>query len=335
MDKHLTRREFTLASIAALALASCPLKMSICSPQQNYAPPTPILPPLDLKEDGRRLIDKDLSALVEFADKYRRQHLTNQEDAKIVNILYPGSAFDMSSLEIGLQLLYHSPLEQVKIVHTELGNIDSFEDIGGWHEGLIHLDGMIQSGLESLVEKGHIKTVKRQVKEDSPWKRQDVPSSAVIEYELSVPVGTKIKKLTFTLAHNTFEDRYEPTAKELAVYSPKLVADARGGYWPKETKPEERYPTYFSQAQFDEADIVLSKMSGDQSLLWFDYVRALTNTKQRKQKVLLTEHPETLGKVQKSLPGYKTKVDNFGDREYGYCFGDDPCNVGTLLVVPQ
>lgn len=272
--------------------------------------------------------------LAEFAAWYHRNYvstpLSAPTDKRVTTILYPGSNSDSTPLEIGFQLLHRSSMDTVRFIYTEIGEYE--QELPVWHEGIADLDGKIKEGLGTLVKTGLVQKIRTSIRDDHPWKRHDVPNSGVIEYELDVPVGGKIKKLTLILGYNTFENRPEPTAEEKQTFSPTLIAKARENYWPLPTEEGKIYPTYFNQDQFDQADIILSKQCGDFGLLQFDYVRALHHTNQRKPRVILTENPEGLPAVQVSLPQYKTEVVPLRNTQYGYCHSD--CKVGILAVKP-
>ncbi len=247
---------------------------------------------------------EERSALVEFAEIYRKNYLSLQSDRKRTNILYPGSGADLTPLEIGLQLLHNSEVHKVHFLYTEIGEYE--KDIPAWHKGIADLDRKVQEGLRQLVRSKVAGNLQRNYQQGiSP-----IPNSALLGYEVEVPVGllAKKKKLVLTLSYNHFENRPEPTAEEIAALPSPLISNARKNYWPGQREPGKLYPAYFLQEHFDQADIVLSKQCGDFGLLQFDYVRAARNTLVRKPRVILTEHAETLPMVQAALPHYRTEV---------------------------
>ncbi len=73
----------------------------------------------------------------------------------------------------------------------------------------------------------------------------------------------------------------------------------------------------------------------DFSLLQFDYVRGLTNTKTRKRRVVLTEHADRLDVVRESLGDYNTRVEILSNNNYGYCTLSEDCRVGILHIEPK
>ena len=267
----------------------------------------------------------------EFVDLY--QHDVPKDGT--VTILYPGSGFDLSPLEIGLQLLYNTEVKNVNFIYTEIGDYE--ENLPTWHDGFNDLTARIENGLDELVRQNSIMSVQRYYQKDSSWIRSDLSSSAVVEYSLALsPAGKKQsmkKSMTLTLAFNTFDNRQEPTAEESTIFAPKLLTHARENYWPAQTVPGKIYPTYFNQDHFDQADIILSKQCGDFNLLQFDYVRAFQHTARPKPRVILTEHPDTLESVRESLPRYTTDVRVLQQQNYGYC-RESNCKVGVLIVKP-
>ena len=257
---------------------------------------------------------------------------------KTVTILYPGSGFDLSPLEIGLQLLSRTAVQNVNFIYTEIGDYE--DNLPTWHDGFNDLTTRIENGFDGLVRQGSFMKVQSYYKKDSSWIRSDLHSSAIVEYALTLPsFGKKQsmkKTMTLTLAFNTFDNRQEPTAEESTLFTPALLTDARKNYWPAQTQPGKIYPTYFNQDQFDQSDIILSKQCGDFNLLQFDYVRAFHQTTSKKIRVILTEHADDLRAVQASLPD-RTHVQVMTSNNYGYCAEgqeNSSCHVGLLTVLP-
>lgn len=277
---------------------------------------------------------EERSTLMEFAEIYRKSGLPLLSDREQVNILYPGSGSDLSPLEIGLQLLHTSEIERVHFLYTEIGEYE--KDLPAWHEGIASLDRQIREGLQQLVRSRVAQNLQRNYQMGT----SSIPNSALIEYELDVSVDIlkkkklKKKKLALALSYNNFENRSEPTEEERAALAGPLISGARMNYWPEQREPEKVYPTYFLQEHFDEADIILSKQSGDFGLLQFDYVRAARNTRVRKLRAILTEHADALSAVRESLPQYRTEVTTLKNRQYGYCRGEKDCKVGILVIQP-
>lgn len=310
----LSRRTLILGGLAACVLAQ-PL---VALAREHY-----------LKENE----DLGLATLAEFSDAV----LPGFSGRSEITILYPGSNSDLKPLEIGFQLLYRSPIQQVNFIYTEIGEYE--KDLPTWHGGSQDLQKQIENGLEELVSQGLIKKPQKEILSNHPWVRPSLLNSAVIQYVITVPTNSGTKTINLRVGYNTFENREEPTEEEKKVISPKLLQDCRFAYWPTLTKPGAVYPTYFNQKQFDAADVIISKMCGDFHLLQFDYVRAALRTKAKRLRVVLTEHSNDLGPVRDSLATYQTSVQQLKANHYGYCDGSkdngNACEVGILTLNPK
>lgn len=279
--------------------------------------------------------ERGLSALVEAADEYISKCLPGQKDPRKTTILYPGSGWDLSPFELGLHVLHRTDVERVHYIHTEIGDYDHAAFGQAWPEGLADLQQKTEEELEKLVQQGLLSNMRRTIRSEGQWIRKDIPS-AIIEYEFDVKITIGTKKLLLSVGYNTFENRQEPTEEEKRTFSPELIEKSRGTYWPKETEPGKPYPTYFNQDQFDQADVILSKQAGDFALLQFDCVRALTNIQERKQRALLTEHPDRSHRIKDSLPQYNFEISVLENNDYGYCSHfEGECKVGLVKITPK
>ena len=284
-------------------------------------------------------------ALAEFSDLYIKKYLPLQADRRKVTVLYPGSGSDLSPLEIGFQVLHRTNVEEVNFVFTEVSPDvlkinwrDGGSEVpgGGYHENLSELAAQLDEKVKDLAQRRLVKIKKSETRKENKWQQKTAPGARVITYEMEVLAGNKAKKMTLTLCYNVFENRKEPTETERKRFPGELIKTADANAWarnPLKGKSRPIYPTYFLQGQFDECDILLSKMSGNFNLLQFDYIRALANTKVKKQRVILSEHPGRLEKVKASIPGHDAKVEVLKENRYGYCsLSPDTCKAGVLIT---
>ena len=264
-----------------------------------------------------------LETFVELAENYHPK-------AKTVTVLYPGSGWDLTPLEFGLQLLYHSDAKNINFIYTEIGEYE--KDLPTWHEGISDLHKKLYNGLEKLVDVGIAEKVSVDLTPPNPWKQRAITNSKVINYDLIIPVKNKQKTIRITLAYNCFEDRKEPTTEEKNEFNPKIIANARTNYWPEGQQGIS--PTYFHQDHLDEADVIISKQCGDFGLLQFDIVRAIRKTPRHKQRVILTEHSNQIGPFAESLDKYQISIAPLRNNKYGYCLRSG-CPVGAVIVIPN
>ena len=166
--------------------------------------------------------------------------------------------------------------------------------------------------------------------DSSPGK---VPSST-ISYKFKVAVKSQEKKLNLTLGYNTFEERNELDSVEKEYFSKEFIDSARSGYWPtpEKNKKENHYPKFARDDQFNAADIILSHRCGDWNLLQLDYLRAILKAKEKKQRVVLTEHPQDTYILERDLPGYKTNSHTLKNNYYGYSIGEPNQKVGAIKI---
>ena len=312
------RRDFLFTGLAALVLGGC-------SFQSNTLVPTP-----DVSQQTSS------SIFTEFSIVYQQEYLPKKLDKTKVTILYPGSGWDLTPIEIGLDLLRRTKVQQVDYIYTEIGDWTHGAFAHAWPEGLTDLEEKIDVELQELVKQGFLSHVTKKIKREGNWIRKDIPS-AILEYECTVKIKSGTKTLTLAVGYNTFENRLEPTVEEKRSFSPELLQHARKGYWPKETELGKIYPTYFNLDQFERADIILSKQCGDFPLLQLDYVRAANAATKRKTHVVLTEHIGRLDDVQKSLGTYTTSLYSLSNHNYGYCdlYSRKECSVAMLGIIPK
>ena len=188
---------------------------------------------------------------------------------------------------------------------------------------------------DSLVRAGLTQIVSVSLRKNDRWNQTTDHDSYVLEYKLEVPTSKTTKSITLAVGYNTFENRKEPTNSELSFFSPDFIANARTNYWPSKPKTGELYPSYFLQAQFDECDVLVSKMPGDFGLLQFDYARAAQRTTVVKPRVVLTEHIEKLYSLKASMPNYSINVRPLTNNNYGYCHHSQDCVAGVLSLTPS
>ncbi len=311
-------KNYVLAGLASLLLANCGA-LGQNKPLQNI--------PLTSTEHN-------LSPLLEFAHLYQQKYLPLQQNKDEVTILYPGSGFDISPLEIGIELLHRTAVKKVSFIYTDFGDFQ--ENLPTWHDGLADLTDRIKEELKSASPKLQF-TFSGKNYLHSRWIQPTVPQSNVVEYTLNVPTPNGPKQITLTLGYNTFENRAEPNFEEQQLYTSSLLQNARKNYWPNPTESGKIYPTYFLQDQFDKADIILSKQCGDFPLLQFDYVRAATQTNHKRPHIILTEHidePNHIKPVIDSLPQFQIETTTLSSHNYGYC-SQSQCKVGVIALIPK
>ncbi len=305
----MSRRNF----VRMMGLVGAGIGMEGCREQVNVSP---------IREEKKRE-----SVFGEFARIYQENYFPLQQQKQEVTILYPGSGSDVSPFEMGFYFLRNTPTKKVHFIYTEVGDFES--NIPYFHEGVRNLAERLETKLEGLKREQPFRVVSKNYLKDSSWVQTGL-SSMVLEYALAIPVGDEQKRITLSVGYNTFCNRAEPSEEEQAQFSAELLAGARKNYWPAQIEQGKIYPTYFLQEQFDCADIIISKQCGDFPLLQFDYVRALAQTRQRKNRVVLTEHADRLDAVVKSVRGYNTTVENLSGGSYGYCNERENCQVGLI-----
>ncbi len=256
----------------------------------------------------------EVELISSFADRYILNYLPNQENQNSVNILYPGSGIDTKQLLIGLKLLHQSPVEEVNYVYTEIGD----EDVAYYPEKE-NLKSNLEAELNKLVDAGLLskKTVTT-TSFDPVVNKGKEQESVEIKYSFDVNTAQGKKTLSLTLAYNRVPDRTEFSAAERSLFGEDFLIKVRANYWPKDKAEGVIYPAYARDEQFDAADIILSRQSGDHTLLQFDCLRAISSPSLRKkQRVVLDEYPSENFAVTHPFPHYKAKV-YLLNGSYGY-----------------
>ena len=281
-----------------------------------------------------RFEQDELESFVLCADAYKEKG--PKPIPETVTFLYPGSGTDVNVLELGVQLLYDTPVNQARFIFTEIGEYETidFAKANHWHEG--HRDAIHEIGKALSKNKPNpFSNINKRRNKSTGWENPAIPNSSITEFDINVRTPDGPKKITLYFAYNAFVDREEPTEEEKRAFTRDLLADARNLYWPREKKPGKIYPSYFLQPQFDQADIIISRQCGDLRLLQFDYVRAFHKTTVTKPRVVLTESLYT-DRVIASLQDYDAQrhiVES--NSRYGYCMlSMDNCQT-TMLVVSK
>lgn len=288
---------------------------------------------------------REKATIYEFAEFYGSDCLNTQNDLSEVNILYPGSGFDLTPLVMGLKLLNDTPTKEVNLVYTEIGNYMVSENAAlAWHEGQNDLISKIENGdldnktggLKRFVELGLLTNLNKNVNiEGEIVNDGNVYQVSSIKYQFEVPTNQGTKNLSLTISYNQSPNRPELSEEEIEFFGEEFIERVRGHYWPKPGNLREGviYPQYAQNSQFADANIILSKMCGDQALLEFDYLKAMLSAP-RKQRVVLTEHPSSTFLKNHSLPGYTPKIHTLVNNHFGYADGGDD-KVGALILTPN
>jgi len=278
--------------------------------------------------------ETDLETFLEFSSTYAKNFVHLQKDPQVTNVLYPGSGWDMSSFIFAFDLLHSGKTDRINIVFTELGSSD-FPNMA-WPEDLKDLDSRIKEQINLLECLGLIRNVKFESSDANPWQSNPSSNSRTLNYSFEIIVDGKPKKMTLTVGYNTYENRPEISENEKKSFSRVLIENARNGYWPKKLEDGKIYPAYFLQKQFDACDVLISKMSGDVSLLMFDIVRGFWNTKSNTSKVVLTDE-SVPSAISDSLPkDYTITMDQLKNNSYGYCHVfPDSCVVKIFKFAPK
>ena len=69
--------------------------------------------------------DDTLESMVRCSDAYRKQAPRPLPDP--LTILYPGSGIDTNVLEIGVQILHDTPIQQIRYIFTEIGEYENLD----------------------------------------------------------------------------------------------------------------------------------------------------------------------------------------------------------------
>ncbi len=286
------------------------------------------------KKNASSTSNLEEETLKEFAELYVSKFLPAQKDPRATNILYPGSGSDLQQLHLGLSLLKNSPMERVRYVYTEIGEAVDKEGTVSWYNHSEDLLSAFDQELAPFVSRGLLTNPQRKILAEHPWRVPNIPQSTVIEYSFMVPVGSGKKELSLVLSYNAFEERPELTDSEKEYFSSEFLAKVRANYWPVKPKAGAIYPKYARDDQFSAADIILSHQCGDFDLLMFDYLRALLNpSTEKKQKIILTEHPEKNYALTKPPIGYNCGVEFLKHNHYGYVKGEG--KVGAVIFTPN
>ena len=270
-----------------------------------------------------------LESLVLFTDAYQAYGPKPLPDP--VTVLYPGSGTDTDVLEIGVRLLYETPVKHVRFIFTDIGECDplDFNKKDQGHQGYKDAVRRIETGLA----KNHPRLftdITRTIDTKQGWRQSNIPHSSVTRWDIAVPTPHGRKKITLYFAYNTVRDREEPTANETENFG-SILARAREGYWPQDKKPGKVYPTYFLPSQFDQADILVSKECGDHRLLQFDYTRAFDRTMVVKPRVVLTES-SGVHEIMERLRGYRVEQHTLQrESSWGYCLGKAGCDLDMVV----
>ncbi len=276
----------------------------------------------------------EAETLKEFADLYVSKFLPAQKDPRATNILYPGGGSDLQQLHLGLNLLKNSPVERVRYVYTEIGEAVDKEGTVSWYNHLEDLLSAFDQESAPFVSGGFLTNPQRKNLPEHPWLVSNIPQSTVMEYTFMVPVSSGKKELSLVLGYNAFEERPELTDSEKEYFNPEFLAKVRANYWPAEPKARTVYPKYARDDQFNAADIIFSHQCGDFDLLMFDYLRVLLKpSTERKQRVVLTEHPKQNYALTKPISGYTVRMETLKNNHYGYVKGNG--KVGAVIFTPN
>ncbi len=281
--------------------------------------------------------EAEIETIGRFADEYLKGHLPSKTDKRAVNVLYPGSGIDTKQLLMGLKFLHQSEVEKVNFVYTEVG-----DEAVAFHSGKDDLKSNLELELDKYVRAGLLEPKSVKVTPFAPVVSEGKAQESVeIDYSFDVNTSKGKKSLTLKVAYNRAGNRAEPSAEEMDFFGRDFMNEVRGGegcYWPTKLKSNALYPPYATNKQFDVADIILSRMCGDERLLQFDYLRAMLNPSvSTKQRVILDEYVSENFAVRKPLPRYETRTLKLGG-SYGYNSpklnktGDD---IGIVALIPK
>jgi hypothetical protein len=238
--------------------------------------------------------NKGIPTFIEFAEIYVKEYLTLHKSE--ITILYPGSGGDLAPIYMASKILNEvDEIERIKLIYTEIGGTEIFgkniTDIS-WHDGINNLIEQIKSGVKEYELDDIIEIVSIKKLEYSEWIRNDIPGSSIVEFSMTIRLGSekKSKDIILLLCYNIFENRSDFSAKERIIFNKKYLKEVRKGYWHPDPRYKLKiYPTYFIQEQFDLADILLSNSPGNPPLLIFDYIRALTKSSTHSPKTFLID----------------------------------------------
>jgi hypothetical protein len=264
--------------------------------------------------------------------------INSQENVpETVNILYPGSGYDVKPLLIGLKLLHQTSVQEVDFVYTEIGSLDlskvgSKKRVVNWHKGEEDLRSMLEKSFRQYIQAGLIENMVCTVTSTGNMVSDGMESPSMsVRYSFDVCTSDGYKRLNLNLSYNQSGDRDEISHDERNFFiqqdadylsgnrrSPFLV-DVRAKFWPPvaEKRATAVYPSYFTPQQFEDADIVLSHQPGDWSLLQFDYLRALMQAKDRKENIVFTELFDRTWARHNPLPGYTTDYITLNHDDFG------------------
>jgi hypothetical protein len=261
--------------------------------------------------------NEEIETIGKFADEYMKRYLPSQSDKQVVNILYPGSGVDTRQLLMGLKFLHQSEVERVNFVYTEVG-----DESVAWYPGKDNLKSNLEIELDKYVRAGLLESTSVKVTPFPPVVSEGKEQESVeIEYSFDVNTPKGKKNITLKMAYNRAGNRAEPSAEEMRFFGKEFMNEVRereGCYWPAQLRPGVVYPPYASLEQFNAADIILSRMCGDQKLLQFDYLRAMLNPSvSAKPRVVFDEYANGNFAIRKTLPRYETRTLELGG-SYGY-----------------
>ncbi len=292
------------------------------------------------REERKR---REIDTITEFSEYYCQNLLASQKESRKTTILYPGSGSDLKQMYLGLYLLHNSPIEEAALVYTEISEPDpeAAEKDGGvsWYDSLTLLKGELEEELRRFVAFGLLGRMKVTAKSNTKKISggRELPSE-MIDYSFEIKTGGGTKRLTLTLDYNGSDDRPELSEVEKKFFSREFLDKLdreKDIYWPFPHKKRSGviYPSYARTEQFRDADIILSHQCGNFNLLQLDYLRAIL-LGQRKQRAILTEHPESNYALMQSPPGYKTSMHKLKNNVYGYANSDSNDSVGVIMFKP-
>ena len=223
-------------------------------------------------------------------------------------------------------------MAKVRYVYTEIGEFNREQSVN-WHNGLDDLISQLDGNLVFFLSRGLLVEPQVTTYSKHEWLVKNIQSSNVREYCFKVPTAGETKELSLVLGYNAFEERPRLSEAEESYFNPSFMEQIRSNYWPVKPKAGTIYPKYARNEQFSTADIILSHQCGDFDLLMFDYLRAMLDPRtERKQRVVLTEHPDKNYALIKPIPQYKVEVEILKHKHYGYVRGEG--KVGAVLFTP-
>jgi hypothetical protein len=246
------------------------------------------------KRRSYNLESKGIPTFREFAEIYVREYFTVHNNE--ITILYPGSGGDLAPLHMASKIMEEAEeIERIRLIYTEIGGVEVFDknitDIS-WHDGLSNIIEQIKTGVKEYELDDVIEIISIKKLENSEWIRRDIPGSSIVEFSMTMRVGSekKLKNIVLLLCYNIFENRRDFSAKERTIFDEAYLKEVRKGYWHPDPRYKLKiYPTYFIQEQFDLADILLSNSPGNPPLLIFDYIRALAKSSAQTPKTFLID----------------------------------------------